>query len=123
MNKEHLKAAHELLCGGAIALSNSFSINMLSNHEAYLGFYKLTLEEAKFLASNGIDSHVGHADMAAVVGNLLGQDVPMVRDTISFPGILLVAQYSGPRLPEGTTALPEGSVVEFWLVENNTFYH
>lgn len=30
---------------------------------------------------------------------------------------MIVAQYSGPRLPEGTTALPEGAKIEFILVE------
>lgn len=122
LTQEHLNQVKEMLYGG-IALTNSFSINMLSCDHANLSFDKLTLEQAKDLASVGITSHIGHADMAAVVGKLLERDVPMVRDTMIFTGHLLVAQYSGPRLPEGTTALPEGSVVEFWLVENNRYYN
>ena len=31
---------------------------------------------------------------------------------------MLVAQYSGPRLPEGATALPAGARIEFWLVHD-----
>jgi len=29
----------------------------------------------------------------------------------------VVAQYIGPRLPEGATSLPEGSKVEFFLLK------
>ena len=98
-----------------IDVSNAFSINML-NADMSIEFKQLTTEAAKELAAGGIVSHIGHADMAAVVGDVLGMEVPMNRSTMTFSGKLLVAQYRGPRLPEGTTALPDGATIEWWLL-------
>ena len=98
-----------------VEIANAFSINMLSG-DVSIEFKQLTTEAAKELAADGIVSHIGHADMAAVVGDVLGMEVPMNRSTIEFSGRLLVAQYRGPRLPEGTMSLPEGAAIEWWLV-------
>jgi hypothetical protein len=67
----------------------------------------------------GFYSRIGHTDTAAIVSRLLGIECEMRRDSISIqPGDrLLVAQYSGPRLPEGATMLPEGARIEFWLAK------
>lgn len=111
------------ICGGVMPLANAFSINMLSSSFHELMFTQVSVEDAKRLTAGDISSHIGHADMAAVVGNLLGREVPTVRDTLKFRGVLLVAQYSGPRLPEGTIKLPEGANVEFWLVEDRSYYN
>ena len=111
------------MSGGSISLANAFSINMLNSAFHELLFTKLDLEDARRLVSNGLTSHIGHADMANVVGTLLEKEVPMNRDTMKFHGVLLVAQYTGPRLPEGTTELPEGANVEFWLVEDRSWYN
>lgn len=45
-------------------------------------------------------------------------EVPVNRASYTLvPGEkLLVAQYKGPRLPEGATKLPEGATIEFYLV-------
>lgn len=111
------------ISGGNITVANSFSINMLNGAFHELMFTKLDIEDAQRLVSEGLTSYIGHADMAAVVGNLLEKEVPMNRDTMKFHGALLVAQYTGPRLPEGTTVLPEGAAVEFWLVEDRSWYN
>lgn len=111
------------IAGDVMPLANAFSINMLSGDFKNLTFTKVSLEDAQRLTAGEISSHIGHADMANVVGGLLGREVPMVRDTMRFSGVLLVAQYSGPRLPEGTTTLPEGAAVEFWLVEDRSCYN
>lgn len=111
------------ISGGNISLANSFSINMLTSSFHELMFTKVDVEDARRLVSEGLTSYIGHADMAAVVGNLLEKEVPMNRDTMKFHGVLLVAQYTGPRLPEGTTVLPEGAAVEFWLVEDRSWYN
>lgn len=111
------------ISGGNITITNSFSINMLSGAFHELMFTKLDLEDAQRLVSQGLTSYIGHADMAAVVGGLLEKEVPMCRETMKFHGVLLVAQYTGPRLPEGTTVLPEGAAVEFWLVEDRSWYN
>lgn len=63
-------------------------------------------------------STIGHQDVAELISKELGRDLPMNRTSIKLvPGsVLLVGQYVGPRLPEGTTQLPEGSKVEWWVV-------
>jgi len=65
-----------------------------------------------------IVSAVGHADTAALFSVLLGRAVPQNRVSVKVASdvILLVGQYVGPRLPEGATTLPEGAVVEWWVV-------
>lgn len=68
-------------------------------------------------------SAVGHQDTANLFSNLLGVPVECNRKTLSFDGeseepyTMLVGQYSGPRLPEGTSTLPEGAKIVWWLVE------
>lgn len=61
-------------------------------------------------------SIVGHTDVAAIISGMLGTDVPMNRESISLScgDVLFVAQYIGPRLPEGCTTLPEGASIK-WL--------
>jgi hypothetical protein len=62
-------------------------------------------------------SAIGHADTAALVGKMVGAHVPMAR--ISVPALAhgdvhYLALYQGPRLPEGSTSLPEGAAVAFF---------
>ena len=66
-----------------------------------------------------IYSVIGHADTARVVGGLLGREIPANRVTYKAqPGdVLYVAQYTGPRLPEGATQLPEGAEIRFYKIE------
>lgn len=89
---------------------------MLSEGNAQLSVRKLTLGEAQALAMD-FQSIVGHADVAAVMAEQLQIDVAPNRVTASLePGDkLLVGQHKGPRLPEGATKLPEGSVID-WLL-------
>jgi len=48
---------------------------------------------------------------------MLGVSVPVNRVNVKLTGPMVVAQYMGPRLPEGATTLPEGAKIEFWKVE------
>lgn len=52
----------------------------------------------------GLESAVGHADTAAVLG------VPMNRINVKLNSgdVAYIAQLQGGRLPEGSTTLPEG---------------
>ena len=59
-------------------------------------------------------SAIGHQDTAVLVSNLLGRPVPANR--VSVPPLQsgdthFVVLYQGPRLPEGTTRLPEGATL------------
>lgn len=101
---------------------NAFSFNMVEvphTHPMNITAVALTAEEAvEYIDSNQPVSGVGHADTAAVFAATLKRDVPAVRATIKLnPGdSALIGQYSGPRLPEGATALPEGATIKWLLV-------
>ena len=100
-------------------LVNAFSINMLSPEGHDLAFRPCGAENVRNLHRNhGLVSAVGHADTAAVLSNILGFDVPCNRVNVELDRdhSLVVAQYRGPRLPEGATELPEGATIEFWQV-------
>lgn len=65
-----------------------------------------------------IESVVGHADTAALFSTILGRPIAVNRSNIKLtPDVrMLVGQYVGPRLPEGTTTLPDGATIEWWVV-------
>jgi len=83
---------------------------------AHIDVSPLTAEE---VAALPLESAIGHADTAKVVGDLLGIDLLANRVNISLnPGDnMVVAQYIGPRLQEGATQLPDGARIEFRLVK------
>ncbi len=101
---------------------NSFSLNMLPfQMETFvIKGRKVTIEEAAdILKRSGFQSYVGHEDLAGIVTSQLGVSVLYNRQTLTVQkgDSVLVCQYRGPRLPEGATTLPEGAVIEYYLVE------
>lgn len=98
-------------------LCNAFSLNMLNSLTSTIRVDELTLGQAQVMTVD-VDSAVGHADTAAVFGNVLCTPVPMARVTVQLvPGDqILVGQYVGPRLPEGASILPEGASIKWALV-------
>jgi hypothetical protein len=111
-------------------LTNAFSINMLEGN-AKVTFTKIedTAYVAKILAmsmdNNNLTGAIGHASTAEVVNAALGLDIVhsrcnvVFKETDSWLDSLMVAQYRGPRLEEGTTTLPEGATIEWWLVTHD----
>lgn len=101
-------------------VTNAFSLNMLptTTKRMNVRFEVLGVEEAKRLLSDGYESAVGHADTAAVFSRSLGVQLEARRVTFKMRegDRILVGQYTGPRLPEGATALPEGATITWWLV-------
>lgn len=100
-----------------ITLTNAFSLNMLAI-DCQLDIATLAVDDVRLILDQfPWVSAIGHADTAAMVGNLLElrREVTCNRVTVSIkPGdVVIVAQYTGPRLPEGTTVLPEGSQIVF----------
>jgi len=95
-------------------LANAFSINMLSG-DSVVKFTQITAEQARELLKDRIESFVGHNDTANVLTTLLGIPITINRASlIAQQGErFIVAQFSGPRLPEGTTSLPEGAKITF----------
>ena len=111
-----------------LLVSNAFSINMLNAETSSINdscycyrFDSVTIEQAQqVLKSIGgrYRCCIGHVDTAQLVGNQLGLELAANRETVSLAphGVMLVAQYTGPRLPEGTSTLPEGASISYWLV-------
>jgi len=103
-----------------MVIANAISLNMLPDVAGgAIIFLRVTPEEAKRLvaASSPVVSAIGHADTARVVGRELGIELPADRRNVVLSGEpMLVAQYIGPRLPEGVTVLPEGARIEFFVV-------
>lgn len=95
-------------------LANAFSISMLPMEAMnFIRVKKITPDEIP----TDIESAIGHVDTAKVVSNILGFEVKPNRVSIKLTesDVLYVAQYTGPRLPEGATTLPEG-YLEFFEV-------
>ena len=102
-------------------ITNAFSIQMLPHLATTLSFKPATLEQAmKIMKTNVFISAVGHVDTANVVSNLLNMEIPMNRISVNLGNndVLLVAQLSGGRLPEGATTIPDGMSIQFWVVAN-----
>ena len=97
-------------------LLNAFSLNMLSAN-ADVTVRQVSLDVARSLASTAV-SAVGHADTANVFADVLGVPVACnrVSVTLRHGDTALVGQYSGPRLPEGATSLPEGATIKWMIV-------
>ncbi len=96
---------------------NAFSANMLVSFPTSVHFEEIPEARARGIAQDCV-SAVGHADTAAVFSTLLGVTVPMARTTVALRegDTALLGQYSGPRLPEGSTTLPAGATIRWILV-------
>ena len=104
-----------------MVVSNAVSLNMLPEGITSGGiiFRRLSLSEAQRLVheADTVVSAIGHADTARLVGQQLGIELAADRRSVQLGDeYTLVAQYIGPRLPEGTTELPVGARIEFFLV-------
>lgn len=113
---------------------NAFSLNMIDVASCHVEVKEISLEAASRLwreadSLHWVESGIGHSDTAAVFTNLLGKEVKCNRQTVKLKprrnfgvgkdagDVALVGQYSGPRLPEGATALPEGATVRWYTVK------
>lgn len=105
-------------------IGNAFSFNMLGNLlSGYVLFDRITPGEAgDLLRDTKFLSCFGHADIASVVSSHLGKHFPQNRCNVGLePGdSMILAQYIGPRLPEGTTELPPGASIEYFYIRLKT---
>ena len=99
-------------------LLNAFSLNMVNTFPVKVRFQLIQLEDVQEYLDDSLQSAVGHADTAAVFSALLGMEVPCERRNVSLrpTDCAVLGQYTGPRLPEGATTLPEGAVIRWYLV-------
>ena len=99
-----------------IILFNVFSLQMRPTpDDGSISWKEIPVEEARRLLADGIESYVGDTDTANVISSVLGIPVPAVRRHGKFNNgeTIIVAQYDGSRLPEGTTELPPGAKITF----------
>ena len=100
-----------------VFLGNAFSLQMLDlTKEHEMRVTPLSKQEAdSFLLYNEFISCIGHADTAAVLDNMLETHVECNRVNVKLTedDVLIVAQLTGGRLPEGATTLPEGFDIVF----------
>jgi len=117
--------AWPLIFGGDIVriyIANAFSLQMIQSAAAKIAVSKVTAEYVKeYLYGRWAEvvSAIGHADTARVVAGLLESDrVTANRINVALQpnDLLVVAQVTGGRLPEGATELPEGVSLQFYFV-------
>lgn len=107
---------------GTAWVGNAFSLNMLEDDDGATALIEVTpisIEEARvWVADNEPRSCVGHEPTALLMSQLLKQEVAFARETVNLAcdDKMLVGQYSGPRLAEGSTELPMGATIRWMLV-------
>jgi hypothetical protein len=103
---------------------NASSPSMIATEEVILEFRKVSLTIAQLEVAKAYTwtSACPTADAAKLFSSLLGPEIPVNRVSIqlgvitSDEPVALLGQYTGPRLPEGTTVLPEGANITWWLI-------
>ena len=102
---------------GKVYLGNAFSLQMVADN-AIIAKVEVSPEEIPIEAV----SIIGHADTAAVVGSILGRNVPCNRASVMLDDedTLYVAQVVGGRLPEGATTIPDGMEIKFYRITVRT---
>ena len=110
------------------ALPASILTSSVFAKEGHVSIRPLSVRQAKdLLIAEGVESAVGHADTAAIFSNLLGVEIPENRRSVDVSEMatygvsdrgrcFLAGLYQGPRLLEGSTTLPEGASIAFFLV-------
>ena len=97
-------------------IGNAFSLNMVKL-PCTVSMKIISLDTIKrFLP---YESVIGHADTARIVSSMLGVELKANRANVKLEegDQMIIAQYTGPRLPEGAVSLPDGAKIEFVLIE------
>ena len=101
-------------------IGNAFSIQMLQCNSK-IQFYKISPEiVAIWMKEEEYVWAIGHQDTSRLVSSILGlvpKDANRIDVKLNTGDQLVVAQFTGGRLPEGCTTLPEGCKLEFWVAD------
>lgn len=106
-----------------LTIVNAFSVNMLAQSDMVKVLFVRVEDPANLLEALSrefeVVSAVGHGDTATLFTSILNREVPVNRMTVTLQGQdeLLLGQYSGPRLPEGATELPQGARIDWFAVQ------
>ena len=102
---------------GKVFIGNAFSLQMVADN-AIIAKVEVSPEEIPTEAV----SIIGHTDTAAVVGSILGRNVPCNRASVMLDDedTLYVAQVVGGRLHEGATTIPDGMEIKFYRITVRT---
>lgn len=97
-------------------LSNAFSLQMVTHLSGDVTIVRSEIAPEE--VAEDTTSCIGHPDTANVVSDILGRKVETARVSVALnpEDILYVTQYTGPRLPEGCTKLPEGAEMRFYKI-------
>jgi hypothetical protein len=105
-------------------IANAFSLSMLPWTETADQFAfkatELSLSGVQEMATfTKFHSIVGHEDTAKLFSSMIGVEIPVNRTSVQLDprDKLIVGQYSGRRLLEGVTELPESASIRWVLVE------
>lgn len=95
-----------------IYITNAFSLNMLENHMNKLVITQITKKDLERALKGEYTSAIGHQEIADLL------NVPYNRVTLKVKkgDVVYVAQYSGPRLEEGATELPDGATIYYYHI-------
>ena len=99
-------------------LVNAFSVNMLNGDNHAVDFCPISGEEAHRFLSGGFKSFIGHESTATLLSHQLGLDVEYIRQSYRFMpnDIVVLAQYTGPRLPDHAIQLTDGASIRWWQI-------
>jgi hypothetical protein len=105
-----------------VYIGNAFSLSMLDRDGQRRFPQPVTLAYARLVVGRRFVSCVGHEETAELITQALGLEMgDKVRPNrvgvkLTDDDTLVVAQYIGPRLPEGATKLPDGARFEWWVI-------
>jgi len=94
-------------------IANAFALSMLPTYTT-----NVEVREVNALPTEGYVSIIGHDSLIPILEGITGHTYPVKRISVKLTDTdtLYVAQYTGPRLPEGATELPEGASLVFLRV-------
>lgn len=101
------------------ALANAFSLNMLPKENGKVTIKEIDVIDAVCRLNSKFKSYIGHQSTASLLSYIFNEDIEVNRESYQFSfknNKLLVAQYSGPRLEEGTTSLPENAEFRYFEI-------
>ena len=93
-----------------IKVLNAFSLSMVQM-PAIVQARILEREELKSRLAAGFESFIGHESLCPLLREMFDVSIFVNRQSVRLERgeEAVVFQYTGPRLPEGVTSLPEGS--------------